>query len=90
MWRDFDAFNRIKEIILPKQNEAEWDLEIPGFVKEDFTVHFVDSYAEMFEIVFGHQIHTILLFDAKIGAESFILPQKNIEEDPLPPSPRLS
>lgn len=63
----------INEIVLPKQNETEWDLEIPDFVKENLTVHFVDNYAEMFEIVFGYHIHSIPLFDSRRVGGDFII-----------------
>jgi len=80
----------IDEIILPKQNEAEWGLEIPDFVKENLTVHFVDTYAETFAIVFGSQIDRIPLFDSKIGGDSFILPSKEAKEEKYPPTSRIS
>jgi ATP-dependent Lon protease len=74
----------INEIILPSQNETEWDLEIPGFVKENLTVHFVDTYAEMFEIVFGYHIHTIPLFDSRRIGGDFIIGSKDTVRDDYP------
>jgi len=53
----------VKEIILPKANESEWSLDIPDFVKQDLKVHFVDTYAEMFEVAFGFRLHSVPLFD---------------------------
>jgi len=80
----------INELILPKQNESEWGLEIPSFVKQGLTVHFVDTFSEMFEIVFGYHIHSIPLFDTKkMPGESFIIGLKKPDGDgrgPLPSS----
>jgi ATP-dependent Lon protease len=80
----------INELILPKQNESEWNLEIPTFVKQGLTVHFVDTFTEMFEIVFGYHIHSIPLFDTKkIPGESFIISPKSPDgsgRGPLPTS----
>lgn len=83
-WTLTHLFHRLNEIILPKQNETEWDLEIPDFVKENLTVHFVDSYAEMFEIVFGYHIHSIPLFDSRRVGGDFIIggKQKGSSDSP--------
>ncbi|KAJ3324757.1 ATP-dependent Lon protease pim1 [Boothiomyces sp. JEL0866] len=41
----------VKTIIFPAQNKSDWD-ELPDYLKENLTPHFVEWYDEIFAIVF--------------------------------------
>ena len=42
----------VKHLVLPASNKADWDILEPA-VKEGIEVHFVDTYDQLFPIVFG-------------------------------------
>lgn len=44
----------VREIIFPKANRKDWE-ELPEFVREGLQPHFVDSYREIYDIVFVSQ-----------------------------------
>ncbi len=46
--------SQVKNVILPKDNEKDF-LEIPDKVKAGLTAHFVEEYAEVFQLMFGEQ-----------------------------------
>lgn len=41
----------LKTLILPSENERDYD-ELPDYIKEGLTIHFVESYDEVFQIAF--------------------------------------
>mmetsp|Transcript_9186 Transcript_9186/g.27645 ORF Transcript_9186/g.27645 Transcript_9186/m.27645 type:complete len:878 (-) Transcript_9186:1288-3921(-) len=41
----------IKNVILPKMNEKDWD-ELPDFLKQDISVHFCETYRQVFDLAF--------------------------------------
>ncbi len=41
----------LKTLILPKENRKDWE-ELPDYVRKGLTVHFVEHYDEIFQIVF--------------------------------------
>ena len=43
--------SKIPEVILPHANRADYD-ELPEYLKDGMTVHFVRTYREVFEVVF--------------------------------------
>eukprot|EP00475_Leptophrys_vorax_P028187 TRINITY_DN4068_c0_g1_i1.p1 TRINITY_DN4068_c0_g1~~TRINITY_DN4068_c0_g1_i1.p1 ORF type:complete len:580 (+),score=169.67 TRINITY_DN4068_c0_g1_i1:110-1741(+) len=43
--------NGIQTVILPKSNERDW-LEVPESIREQLSVHFVQHYSEVFEVMF--------------------------------------
>jgi hypothetical protein len=47
---------QLNTVILPKDNEADF-AELPTFLKESITPHFVEHYDEVFRILFPHYIH---------------------------------
>ncbi|KAJ3310549.1 ATP-dependent Lon protease pim1 [Boothiomyces sp. JEL0838] len=44
----------VKTIIFPAQNKSDWD-ELPDYLKENLTPHFVEWYDEIFAIVFPNK-----------------------------------
>jgi len=46
--------SEITHVILPLDNERDFD-ELPDFIKKDVTVHYADSYADVFAIAFAPQ-----------------------------------
>lgn len=48
----------LNEIIFPKENYRDY-VELPGYLKEDITVHFVEHYDEVFAIAFPQMEQTI-------------------------------
>lgn len=44
----------LKKVILPKENQRDYD-ELPEYIKDGITVHFVEHYDEVFEIAFPPQ-----------------------------------
>ena len=41
----------VTEVILPRANRKDWD-ELPDHIKKDLTVHFADTYANVFDVAF--------------------------------------
>lgn len=48
----------LREIIFPTENIRDYD-ELPGHLKENITVHFVEDYAQVFSIAFPQFMQTI-------------------------------
>lgn len=46
--------SQVKDVILPKDNEKDFE-EIPEKVKAGLTAHFVEEYAEVFQLMFGEK-----------------------------------
>ncbi len=44
--------SKIPEVLLPQANQGDYD-ELPDYLKEGITVHFVRSFKEVFDVVFG-------------------------------------
>lgn len=77
----------VKEIILPTANRKDWD-ELPEFVREGMTVHFVDYYDEVFQVCFPdwkgpRSVGTAASADA-CGLPSASQPQPQTAGIPMP------
>lgn len=42
----------VKEIIFPKNNQKDWD-DLPAYIREGVTPHFVETYDEVYKIAFA-------------------------------------
>lgn len=45
----------MKLVILPASNKRDFD-DVPDFIRKELTVHFVDNYREVYDIVFGESM----------------------------------
>lgn len=43
--------SNVKVIVMPEENKKDYD-DLPKFITEGLTVHFVSNYSEVYDIVF--------------------------------------
>ena len=80
------------ELIFPKQNRKDFD-ELPDFIRQGITAHFVDHYSEVFDLVLGSgsspSTETVTVTVAPIvpspAAAAAALANPNINAVPVPP-----
>lgn len=76
----------VKVVIFPSANQRDFD-ELPAHVKEGIEVHFVDSYSEIFNIVFEEE-----LVPSSPNSQTYSKPGQPSDVAPLsagPPLPSL-
>ena len=44
--------NKLKQLILPEANSGDYQ-ELPDYIKQGLTVHFVSHYRDVVELLFG-------------------------------------
>ncbi len=67
----------LKELIFPKENKRDFE-ELPPYLKKDLVVHFVETYEEVFSLIFSERSRKVSskrrAYEPKLGEKK---PRKN-------------